>query len=114
MLNDEGIPYSGLQSTDFDLHIASRLERDSTESTTSDSDAAPKLPLNNSNVDQPKMNESREDETVVILKVKTHLAYIPEEILSLRPQLPATKDTRTWFSNPSDIRWKFFFSLPLH
>ncbi|KAJ3815380.1 hypothetical protein F5876DRAFT_61550 [Lentinula aff. lateritia] len=92
VLNDEGIPYSGLQSTDFDLHIASRIDRDSTESRTSDSDAAPKLPLND-HVDQPKMKESREDETVVILKVKTHLAYIPEEILSLRPQLPATKDT---------------------
>ncbi|KAJ3776134.1 hypothetical protein FB446DRAFT_331079 [Lentinula raphanica] len=39
------------------------------------------------------MDGTREDEALVALTIKTHNAYIPEEILVLRPQFPATKDT---------------------
>ncbi|KAJ4475766.1 hypothetical protein J3R30DRAFT_3706378 [Lentinula aciculospora] len=100
VLNDEEIPYSALQSTDFTLHISSRHHHTGpvSPSLNSASTYATGLEisrqLSHNKTVQSRTDGFGKDDTVVTLKIKTHHAYIPEEILSLRPQLPATSDTR--------------------
>ncbi|KAJ3785324.1 hypothetical protein GGU10DRAFT_355160 [Lentinula aff. detonsa] len=102
VLNDEGIPHSALQTTDFALHIPSKLKHIEPVSSSpyvsvgtpgSDPGITHQLPLQDADAYEPKFEGIVEDETVLSMTIKTHYAYIPDEILSLRPQLPATNDT---------------------